>query len=72
MSTVEIKNRKGSMMNGTFVKHLNTKNETVNGVQAFWDGRDSDNHLVSSGVYLCMVFSKNGESTVGKIAVIHK
>ncbi len=59
-------------LDGTFVKHLNTKNETVNGVQAFWDGRDSDNNLVSSGVYLCMVFSKNGESTVGKIAVIHK
>ncbi|KAA3616072.1 MAG: hypothetical protein DWQ05_10000 [Calditrichaeota bacterium] len=37
-----------------------------------WDGRDEDDQLVGSGIYFFVGYTENGESGVGKIAVIRK
>jgi len=43
------------------------------GGRAFWDGRNASGDLVSSGTYLIVAFSDNGEQvTTGKVAVIRR
>ncbi|MCK4639721.1 MAG: hypothetical protein KAU06_00150 [Candidatus Marinimicrobia bacterium] len=59
-------------IDGTFVRHLSFIDGDVIGQQAFWDGKDHRGRYVSSGVYLCMAYTKDGDTTVGKIAVIRK
>jgi len=59
-------------LDGTFIRHLSYIEGDVVGQQAFWDGKDHHGRYVSSGVYLCMVYTKEGDTTVGKIAVIRK
>jgi len=59
-------------LDGTFVRHLSYIEGDVIGQQAFWDGKDHRGRFVSSGVYLCMAYTKEGDTTVGKIAVIRK
>ncbi|MBN2601924.1 MAG: hypothetical protein JXR87_08025, partial [Candidatus Marinimicrobia bacterium] len=59
-------------LDGTFVRHLSYIDGDVIGQQAFWDGKDHRGRVVSSGVYLCMAYTKEGDTTVGKIAVIRK
>jgi hypothetical protein len=40
---------------------------------AFWDGRDDDGNLVSSGVYIIIAFDQEGNSVeTGKIAVLRE
>lgn len=40
---------------------------------AFWDGRDETGALVSSGIYIIVAFSENGDQvTKGKVAVLKK
>lgn len=40
---------------------------------AFWDGRNETGTLVSSGIYIIVAFSENGEQvTKGKVAVLKK
>ncbi len=40
---------------------------------AFWDGRDNNNNLVSSGIYLIIAYDSEGnEVATGKIAVVRK
>ncbi len=59
-------------LNGTFIRKLTQNKGEVIGTQGFWDGRDMDGNLVSSGVYLCMAYTDDGKKTVGKIAVIRR
>ena len=41
------------------------------GRTAFWDGRDDDGNLVSSGIYIVIAFDQDGNSVeTGKIAVL--
>jgi|WetSurMetagenome_2_1015567.scaffolds.fasta_scaffold14806_5 ligand-binding sensor domain-containing protein len=43
------------------------------GGRAFWDGRDKNGALVSSGIYFIVAFAENGSQTVtGKVAVIRR
>jgi hypothetical protein len=43
------------------------------GRSVFWNGRDKDGSLVSSGIYFIVAFAENGSQTVtGKVAVIRK
>jgi len=59
-------------IDGTFVRHLSYLDGDVIGQQAFWDGKDHRGRYVGSGVYLCMAYTKDGDTTVGKIAVIRR
>jgi hypothetical protein len=59
-------------IDGTFIKYLSYIDGDVVGQQAFWDGKDHRGRYVGSGVYLCMAYTKDGDTTVGKIAVIRK
>lgn len=59
-------------IDGTFIRHLSYLDGDVVGQQAFWDGKDHRGRYVGSGVYLCMAYTKDGDTTVGKIAVIRK
>ena len=59
-------------LDGTFIRHLYARNGTVIGQQAFWDGRNHRGDFVGSGVFICMAYTKEGDTTVGKIAVIRK
>ena len=41
--------------------------------RAFWDGKDYNGQLVSSGIYFIVAFSENGEQTVvGKVAIVRR
>ena len=42
------------------------------GQQLKWDGKDDRGNYVDTGVYLLMIFNKNGESTMEKITVINE
>ena len=57
-------------LDGTFVRELSEKNGNIIGTQAFWDGKNKDGRLVSSGIYICMAYTEKGENVAGKIAVI--
>ncbi len=59
-------------IDGTFVRHLSFIDGDIIGQQAFWDGKDHRGRYVGSGVYLCMAYTKDGNTTVGKIAVIRR
>jgi ligand-binding sensor domain-containing protein len=59
-------------LDGTFIRHLTSIKGEVIGQQAFWDGKDHRGRYVSSGVYLCLAYTKEGDTTVGKIAIIRK
>jgi hypothetical protein len=59
-------------LDGTFIRRLTENDGNILGVQAFWDGRNEEGHLVSSGVYLCMAFTEEGKNIAGKIAVIRQ
>jgi len=66
-STVKILN-----INGKLVKVLSEDNIGVEGSRATWDGRDSNNNLVSSGIYIYLVYSDEGVVSKGKLSVIRK
>ena len=53
-------------VNGALINRFNTRGGRVR-----WDARDSNGHLVPSGMYLVVASGKNGEGVAyGKIAVI--
>ena len=57
-------------LNAKLIRTLSPNNGNVQGSRAFWDGRDSQNNLVSSGIYLYLAHAEDGTATQGKIAVI--
>jgi len=60
------------LLDGTFIRHLTAANGGVVGQQALWDGRDQQGNLVSSGIYIFLAYTKEGDSTKGKIAVLRR
>ncbi len=56
--------------NGTFVRDFEPG--AFSGATPEWDGRDENKQLVGSGVYFFIGYTENGDSGVGKIAVIRK
>ena len=47
--------------------------DSPGGLVAYWDGRDDDGNLVSSGVYIVIAFDQEGNSVeTGKIAVLRE
>jgi ligand-binding sensor domain-containing protein len=53
--------------------NLVRKLETPGGRVAYWDGRDDDQNLVSSGIYLIIASDKDANNIeIGKVAVIRK
>jgi ligand-binding sensor domain-containing protein len=59
---------------GKLVKELEANTAaSPGGYRAFWDGRDENGELVSSGVYFIVAFDLEGNNVeTGKIAVIRK
>lgn len=66
-STVKILN-----INGKLIRILSEDNGLVQGSRAQWDGKDSSNNLVASGVYIYLVYSEEGIIGKGKLSVIRK
>ena len=59
-------------INGKLIRILSEENGTIEGSRAIWDGRDLNNNLVSSGIYIYLVYSEEGEVSKGKLSVIRK
>ena len=58
-------------INGDLIRNLSGSGE-IRGSQAFWDGRDDDGRLVSSGIYIAFVYTASELSASAKIAVIKR
>jgi len=58
------------LLDGTFIRHLDPKDGEVVGQQAYWDGRNEKGKLVSSGVYIFVAYTPEGDTVTGKIAVV--
>jgi len=59
-------------LSGNIIKNIDYISENNNGYQAFWDGKDNNGEYVSSGIYLIVMYTKDGKSTVEKVAVIRE
>ncbi len=46
--------------------------EDIPGGFAVWDGKNEDGNYVGSGIYLVVAFNEEGQSGVGKVAVINQ
>ncbi len=57
---------------GRLVRELSATNDSVQGYQAAWNGRNSAGEWVGSGVYLIAAYLRDGRSGVGKVAVIRR
>ena len=55
---------------GRVIRQIDFTSPSVQGYQAFWDGRTNKGEWVSTGVYLVAVYSRSGGSHVTKVAVI--
>jgi len=60
------------LLDGTFIRHLDAQEGEVVGQQAFWDGRNEKGKLVSSGVYIFIAYTPEGDTVTGKIAVMRR
>jgi len=59
-------------INGDLIRELSAGTGEIKGRQGFWDGRDDDNRLVASGIYLAFVFTTSELSATAKIAVVRR
>ena len=66
-STVKILN-----INGKLVRMLTTENGGIEGGRAIWDGKNLQDRNVSSGIYLYLIYTDEGITGSGKIAVINR
>ena len=57
-------------LNGKVVRHIESSGIDIDGDQLSWDGRDSQGDYVSTGVYLLLIYSKDGSRFEDKITVI--
>jgi len=66
-SRVKIFNLKGEL-----IRELTTENGAIQGSRAVWDGLDSRQTAVASGIYIFMAFNDEGMNGSGKIAVVRQ
>jgi hypothetical protein len=66
-SRVKIFNLKGEL-----IQELTTENGAIQGSRAVWDGLDSRQTAVASGIYIFMAFNDEGMNGSGKIAVVRQ
>jgi hypothetical protein len=59
-------------LDGKVIRHIKSLGIETDGDQLSWDGRDSDGDYVSTGVYLLLIYNKDGSRTEQKITVIKK
>ena len=59
-------------INGDLVRELTAGTGEIKGRQGFWDGRDDENRLVASGIYLAFVFTNTELKATAKIAVVRR
>ncbi len=59
-------------LQGELIRELTSDNGTIQGSRAVWDGRDSKQNNVASGIYLYLAYNDEGMSGSGKIAVIRR
>lgn len=57
-------------LNGKVIRHIESSGIDIDGDQLSWDGRDSQGDYVSTGVYLLLIYSKDGSRFEDKITVI--
>ncbi len=57
-------------LDGKVIRHIPSQGIGTDGDQLSWDGRDNDGDFVSSGVYLLMIYGKDGSHFADKITVI--
>ena len=57
-------------LSGEVIRQIDTTSPSVQGYQAFWDGKTDSGNWVSTGVYLVAAYSRDGDSRVTKVAVI--
>lgn len=61
------------LLDGTLIRHLDIADAgEISGQQAFWDGRNENGKLVSSGVYIFIAYTPEGDTMTGKIAVLRR
>ena len=59
-------------LGGKVVRHIKTSGVENDGDQISWDGRDSNGDYVSTGVYLLLIYGKDGSRHEEKVTVIKK
>ena len=59
-------------LSGEVIRQIDTTSPSVQGYQAFWDGKTDGGNWVSTGVYLVAAYSRDGDSRVTKVAVIRQ
>ena len=59
-------------LGGKVVRHIKTSGVENDGDQISWDGRDSNGDYVSTGVYLLLIYGKDGSRHEDKVTVIKK
>ena len=59
-------------INGDLIRELTAGTGEIKGRQGFWDGRDDENRLVGSGIYLAFVFTNTELKATAKIAVVRR
>lgn len=59
-------------INGDLIRELTAGTGEIKGRQGFWDGRDDNNRLVASGIYLAFVFTNTELKATTKIAVVRR
>ncbi len=59
-------------LSGKVIRHIKTSGVENDGDQISWDGRDSNGDYVSTGVYLLLIYGKDGSRHEDKVTVIKK
>lgn len=57
-------------VSGMLVRELSSQDDTVQGYEAQWDGRDTAGDLVGSGVYILYLFNEDGVVSSQKLALL--
>ena len=58
-------------LNGSVIRNVVSNGIQYDGQQLNWDGRDEKGNYVETGVYLLMIFNKDGKRIIEKITVIN-
>ena len=65
-------NLKVITLDGKVLRNVISSGLQIDGQQLQWDGKDDRGNYVDTGVYLLMIYSNDGESTIEKITVINE